>query len=113
MVIDQYGRETAAQRPAAERRLDSRRNCVPSTPETVPDDRPRRTRRHLCRIFVAGLYRLETPRKKEWKGRRNMTPLAWIFMLSAWTIIIGCTVYCFAKLMGSKNLESDDSNAEG
>lgn len=37
-----------------------------------------------------------------------MTPLAWIFMLSVWTLIIGCTCYCFWKLMSSKSLESDE-----
>ena len=37
-----------------------------------------------------------------------MTILAWIFMLTAWSIILGCTGYCFWKLMFSKHLESDD-----
>ena len=37
-----------------------------------------------------------------------MTPLAWIFMLIVWTLIIGCTTYCFWKLMSSKSLEKDD-----
>ena len=37
-----------------------------------------------------------------------MTLMAWIFMLSAWSIIIGCTVYCFWKLMSSKQLSSED-----
>lgn len=37
-----------------------------------------------------------------------MTPLAWTFMLSTWGLVIGCTVFCFWKLMSSKNLESND-----
>jgi len=37
-----------------------------------------------------------------------MTTMAWIFMLSAWSLIIGCTLYCFAKLMFSKSLESSE-----
>lgn len=37
-----------------------------------------------------------------------MTPLAWTFMLATWGLILGCTVYCFWKLMSSKSLESDD-----
>ena len=38
-----------------------------------------------------------------------MTILAWIFMIGVWSLIIGCTVYCFWKLMSSKHLETDDS----
>jgi hypothetical protein len=38
-----------------------------------------------------------------------MTLLAWIFMLGAWFLIIGCTVYCFGKLMTSKHLETEDA----
>jgi hypothetical protein len=37
-----------------------------------------------------------------------MSPLAWVFMLSTWSFIIGCTIYCFWKLMFSKHLESDE-----
>ncbi len=28
-------------------------------------------------------------------------------MLSAWTLIVGCTLHCYWKLMSSKYLESD------
>ena len=37
-----------------------------------------------------------------------MTPLAWIFMLGTWSLVIGCTLYCFWKLMSSKSLSSDE-----
>lgn len=37
-----------------------------------------------------------------------MTPLAWLFMLSSWALILGCTCYCFFKLMTAKHLESDE-----
>lgn len=37
-----------------------------------------------------------------------MKPLAWLFMLSIWSLIVSCTVYCFWKLMSSKSLQSDD-----
>ena len=37
-----------------------------------------------------------------------MTILAWIFMLGSWSLIIGCTVYCFWKLVSSKPLERDE-----
>jgi hypothetical protein len=30
-----------------------------------------------------------------------MTLMAWTFMFAAWGVIIGCTVYCFAKLLSS------------
>lgn len=42
-----------------------------------------------------------------------MTPLAWLFMLTAWAMILGCTLYCFIKLMTAKSLESNhDSDVE-
>lgn len=31
-----------------------------------------------------------------------MTTLAWIFMLSAWTIILIATLYCFYRLLTSE-----------
>jgi hypothetical protein len=31
-----------------------------------------------------------------------MTSLAWIFMLAAWAVIIGNTLYCFYKLLTSE-----------
>jgi hypothetical protein len=38
-----------------------------------------------------------------------MTTSAWIFMLAVWAMIIGCTVYCFAKLLGSeRRLDSEE-----
>ena len=37
-----------------------------------------------------------------------MTTMAWVFMISVWTLVICCTCYCFLKLMFSKNLKSDD-----
>ena len=37
-----------------------------------------------------------------------MTILAWVFMLGSWSVILGCTIYCFAKLMTAKKLEMDD-----
>lgn len=37
-----------------------------------------------------------------------MTSIAWVFMLSTWSVVIGCTVYCFWKLLTSKSLKSDD-----
>lgn len=39
-----------------------------------------------------------------------MTMMAWIFMLSAWSLILACTLYCFCKLMCSKCLETSESN---
>lgn len=33
----------------------------------------------------------------------GMTPLAWAFMLSAWAIITGSMIYCFGKLLTSKD----------
>jgi len=31
-----------------------------------------------------------------------MTMSAWIFMLSSWAVIGGCTFYCFFRLLTSK-----------
>jgi hypothetical protein len=31
-----------------------------------------------------------------------MQPSAWFFMLAVWAVIIGLTVFCFAKLLTSK-----------
>ena len=31
-----------------------------------------------------------------------MTQMAWLFMSLAWTVIIGCTLYCFVKLLSAK-----------
>jgi hypothetical protein len=31
-----------------------------------------------------------------------MSTTAWIFMLAAWSVIAGFTVYCFSKLLTSK-----------
>ncbi len=37
-----------------------------------------------------------------------MTTSAWVLMLSVWTIIIGSTLYCFAKLLSSnQQLDSE------
>ena len=38
-----------------------------------------------------------------------MRTSAWIFMLTAWTIIIALTVACFARLLTSKNVLQADS----
>jgi len=37
-----------------------------------------------------------------------MTGSAWVFMLSVWAIVIGCTVYCFKKLLSSERRLDDD-----
>lgn len=38
-----------------------------------------------------------------------MTASAWIFMLSTWGVTLGCTLYCFKKLLTSeKALGGDD-----
>jgi len=37
-----------------------------------------------------------------------MTGTAWAFMLSTWAVVIGCMVYCFWKLLGSRSLDSDE-----
>lgn len=37
-----------------------------------------------------------------------MTTNAWIFMLTAWTIVVASTVYCFAKLVRKGNLMDYD-----
>jgi hypothetical protein len=38
-----------------------------------------------------------------------MTQMAWTFLLVSWTVIIGCTLYCFTKLMSStRRLDGDD-----
>lgn len=37
-----------------------------------------------------------------------MTQLAWVFMGAAWSIIIGCTLYCFIKLVTSDRGLGDD-----
>ena len=31
-----------------------------------------------------------------------MTQMAWLFMMLAWVVIIGCTLYCFVKLLNAK-----------
>lgn len=37
-----------------------------------------------------------------------MTVLAWVFLASAWSIIIGCTLYAFCKLVfSSRGLDED------
>ena len=38
-----------------------------------------------------------------------MTTWAWMFMFFAWAVIIGCTVYCFVKLLSSSRGLGDDS----
>ncbi len=46
-----------------------------------------------------------------------MTTIAWVFMLLAWSIIIGCTLYCFVKLLtanthvASESTENEDGAA--
>lgn len=37
-----------------------------------------------------------------------MTTSAWVFMLGVWAIVIGCTFYCFRKLLGSTRRLDDD-----
>ncbi len=37
-----------------------------------------------------------------------MTTWAWGFMFGAWAVIIGCMVYCFAKLLSSPRGLGDD-----
>ena len=37
----------------------------------------------------------------------TMTRSAWIFMLSAWTVIIVSTAYCFIKLLTSNRQLGD------
>ncbi len=37
-----------------------------------------------------------------------MTTAAWIFMLSAWTVILLSTIYCFRKLVTSDQQLGDD-----
>ncbi len=36
-----------------------------------------------------------------------MTQMAWTFMGIAWSIIIGCTLYCFVKLLWSEQKQDD------
>lgn len=37
-----------------------------------------------------------------------MTLLAWVFLASTWSVIIGCTLYSFCKLMFStRGLDED------
>ena len=38
-----------------------------------------------------------------------MTQMAWTFMGLAWSIIIGCTLYCFVKLVSADPPRSDDT----
>lgn len=40
-----------------------------------------------------------------------MTQMAWVFLLISWTVIIGCTLYCFVKLMSSNRTLKDDDTA--
>ncbi len=38
-----------------------------------------------------------------------MTTSAWVFMLCTWGVTLGCTLYCFKKLLTSdKALGGDD-----
>jgi len=37
-----------------------------------------------------------------------MTQSAWTFMFIAWAVIIGCTLYCFTKLLTSPNALGDN-----
>jgi hypothetical protein len=39
-----------------------------------------------------------------------MTQMAWVFLLVSWTTIIGCTLYCFVKLMSSNRRLDDDQS---
>ncbi len=36
-----------------------------------------------------------------------MTTSAWIFMLTVWAIILGMTLYCFYRLLTSKQFGDD------
>ena len=39
-----------------------------------------------------------------------MTQWAWVFLFVAWAVIIGCMVYCFAKLFASpRGLHEEES----
>lgn len=40
-----------------------------------------------------------------------MTQMAWVFLLISWSVIIGCTLYCFVKLMSSNRTLQDDDTA--
>ncbi len=42
-----------------------------------------------------------------------MSTSAWIFMLSAWVIIIAMTVYCFTRLLRSQNSLHEDEELAG
>lgn len=41
-----------------------------------------------------------------------MTVKAWTFMGLAWSIIVGCTLFCFVKLLSSDNLHESGENAD-
>jgi hypothetical protein len=40
-----------------------------------------------------------------------MTSQAWIFLLLAWSVIIGCMTYCFSKLLSSPVKLSEEPSA--
>jgi heme/copper-type cytochrome/quinol oxidase subunit 2 len=42
----------------------------------------------------------------------GMTPSAWIFMGTVWTVVLGMTVYCFAKLLTSKQFTEPDHDPD-
>ena len=41
-----------------------------------------------------------------------MTRSAWIFMLTVWLVVLAATVYCFAKLLTSKQYAGPDVDEE-
>ncbi|WP_169975658.1 hypothetical protein [Tautonia rosea] len=42
----------------------------------------------------------------------GMTPSAWIFMGIVWTVVLGMTGYCFAKLLSSKQFTEPDHDPD-
>lgn len=41
-----------------------------------------------------------------------MTTSAWIFLATAWTVIISMTLYCFARLLSAQPLAHSDAVEE-
>ena len=72
-----------------------------------PFPRSKRNHRHGGSFQVSLDFSMASNQTARGIRGNTMTILAWIFMLSAWTLIVGCTVHCYWKLMSSKYLESD------
>ena len=40
-----------------------------------------------------------------------MTQSAWIFLIVVWSIVLAMTVYCFARLLGSRQFHESEAEA--